>query len=219
MYIYLDQEYFDDEKPELDDYLEHYGVIGMRWGVRRANKQANRAYKTAAKARTGKLKPKPKSEADRDFQRRVAYLNAANAHQISSAANMRVFNAYSKKAEKAKQKGNLTKYNKYTNKAKPYGYSAWSSSDAADFWASLASDTIKQMNAKKSKGEKKSTLVGQKVVRDVVVKGTFGKTKLKNLDVETYYIDYFKNKKELKREEKDQSKAYRKPVKLTQYTK
>lgn len=36
-------------KPELDDALRHYGVLGMRWGVRRAEKKGGVRTKKKAK--------------------------------------------------------------------------------------------------------------------------------------------------------------------------
>ena len=40
----------DDKKPSLEEALEHYGVMGMKWGVRRSDKQLARASKAVKKS-------------------------------------------------------------------------------------------------------------------------------------------------------------------------
>lgn len=48
MIAYLDQEYFCDDKPSLDT-LAHYGVKGMRWGVRHDKKYTGSRRKGSSK--------------------------------------------------------------------------------------------------------------------------------------------------------------------------
>lgn len=44
----------EDEKPTLDDVIEHYGVKGMKWGVRRSDEELSRSRKASGSDSTSK---------------------------------------------------------------------------------------------------------------------------------------------------------------------
>lgn len=51
---------------EIDDFLAHYGVKGMKWGVRKAASSG-----TAGRAKTTSSKPAVKSLSDDELRRRI----------------------------------------------------------------------------------------------------------------------------------------------------
>lgn len=74
-------------KPSLEDALEHHGVRGQKWGVRRAEKLRAHGQKLQAKAQN----PKNSNRTNRNLQIKIARTNvAARQHeidQLTRAAN------------------------------------------------------------------------------------------------------------------------------------
>lgn len=69
-----------EEKPDLD-YLAHYGVKGMKWGVRKVVRSIGRSRRNAAARRKANKKLKKKEERARAASRK-AY---QNRHTLSDA--------------------------------------------------------------------------------------------------------------------------------------
>lgn len=85
-------------KPSLEDALEHHGVKGQKWGVRRAEKLHAQGQKLQAKASN----PKNSNRKNKNLQIKLARNNvAARSHEI---------NQLSRAADKAKTPQERRKY-------------------------------------------------------------------------------------------------------------
>lgn len=92
-----------------DPYIEHYGILGMKWGVRRATSKAGARAKYAKKAlqydmESDKLSKKSeKAHAKYDLGGRNKAMNKAKMYSIKS-------DKYEKKALKSKNDFSRTNY-------------------------------------------------------------------------------------------------------------
>lgn len=92
----------DDGQP----YLAHHGIRGQKWGVRR--------FQNSDGSLTDAGKKRYSTETASKATRSLNQIERENANLTSKSAMAKV------KAEKAFQKGNDEKYNKYKSKAKEY---------------------------------------------------------------------------------------------------
>lgn len=103
-----------------DDYLEHHGVKGMKWGVRRQRRKELRSFKKSSKKMAKKQKAeyyKRDTMTNADLQKRIERLRLENEyHRLSSEAVVR----NQSKAE-AWFKGNKQLQNKLVNNAYDIG--------------------------------------------------------------------------------------------------
>lgn len=222
--------YFDDEKPELDEYLEHYGVIGMKWGVRRGRTKRQKALRTKqANKFAGKNSTKYSIEAKKEqhnkhgdpYTKIEKYEHAANAASVFSATSKAMADKFSQKAQKAQKRGNLKRQAKYEAKAAPYLIDSKNASTVSKYWANEISKVVNKLNKQTRDKADKLTLVGLKATRDVLY--AVGNKKIKNLNYEEYFVRDFDNieyPSSPKKAEKVYKKEYKdKKAKLTVYTK
>lgn len=83
-----------------EDILEHYGVKGMRWGVRRTDAQLNRAAK-ARKSETGDKKPSGESKSGtKTSTDKVSASSLSDAQLRKKIERINMENQYAKLTEK-----------------------------------------------------------------------------------------------------------------------
>lgn len=116
--IYIEDNSYDGTitKPDLDEAIEHYGVLGMRWGVRKDRTSSGRlGSKTRKKLRKGI----DVSSSRGKVRRRLNNLEKAKTDFLSDIAAERIKELKNNsKSEKYKQKGKYEKAEKYKEKAK-----------------------------------------------------------------------------------------------------
>lgn len=102
-------------KPDLDEALKHYGVPGMRWGVRhdRDKKTGRLNDKTRKKLRKGIDVTSSRGK----IRRRLNNLENSKVDFLGKVAGEKITqNKYKSKLEKSKAKGKTKKVDKYTEK-------------------------------------------------------------------------------------------------------
>lgn len=108
----MNNEYYGAASTPMDDYLAHYGVVGMKWGVRKAlarrdaaglGKQYKRAQKKLAKL-------EKKAEKTKTYARRAALMGAgaAAAGGLAAAGTGVVGRAMANAGEMARSSKNKT---------------------------------------------------------------------------------------------------------------
>lgn len=87
--MYLDDDFVEQDSFEEDDFLEHYGVKGMKWGVRNDKKKKSRKGDKSTSIFRGKNRRYPGENAaqynarmKRESAERIAKINAKSQEKI-----------------------------------------------------------------------------------------------------------------------------------------
>ena len=109
------------ERPLRFDELLHYGVMGMRWGVRRYQ-NPDGTLTSLGKSRMENVDYDESTETARKTKKSLNYLSRQQAKQNAEAASsMDKYNKYTDKGKTEKAKAYLAKMADYTNRSKEIG--------------------------------------------------------------------------------------------------
>ena len=84
----MNNEYYGAPSTPTEDFLMHYGVKGMKWGVRRARERGNGRALGRHYAKAARKLERLTARTDRDLVRRVKKQNARNALPMAAASGI-----------------------------------------------------------------------------------------------------------------------------------